>query len=77
MGVMLAAGSVSRIVGPIVIVSSYTAFGTGWTFGSISIFMSFPMILLYFLRDRLTIEAPKEKEVVYEVNMNERNPQQA
>lgn len=72
---MLAAGSVSRIVGPIIIVSSYTAFGTGWTFGSISIFMSFPMVLLYFLRDRLTIESPKEVE--NEVNMNERNAQQA
>lgn len=72
---MLAAGSVSRIIGPIIIVSSYTAFGTGWTFGCISIFMSLPMILLYMLRDRLTIESPKEVE--NEVNMNERNAQQA
>lgn len=72
---MLAAGSVSRIVGPVVIVSAYTNFGTGSTFATISIFMSLPMILLYFLKNRLTIESPKEVE--NEINMNERNPQQA
>lgn len=71
MGIMLAAGSVSRIVGPVIIVSSYTSFGTGWTFGAISIFMAIPMLLLYHLRDRLTITKPDE------VTMTERSAQQA
>lgn len=66
---MLAAGSVSRIVGPVIIVSSYTHFGTGWTFGIISIFMATPMILLYAFRDRLTIEKSEE------VAMTEKNAQ--
>lgn len=68
---MLAAGSVSRIVGPVIIVSAYTHFGTGWTFGSISIFMAIPMVLLYHLRDRLTIDKTDE------VTMTEKSAQQA
>lgn len=71
MGIMLAAGSVSRIVGPVIIVSAYTHFGTGWTFGSISIFMAIPMLLLYSLKDRLTIDKSDE------VTMTDRNAQQA
>lgn len=71
MGIMLAAGSVSRIIGPVMIVSAYTRFGTGWTFGAISIFMTIPMILLYILKNRLTIETSDE------VTMTERNAQQA
>lgn len=59
MGIMLAAGSMSRIIGPIIVVTSYTQFGTGWTFGTITIFMTIPMILLYGLRNRLLIEIPK------------------
>lgn len=68
---MLAAGSVSRIVGPVIIVTSYTHFGTGWTFGSISIFMAIPMVLLYNLRERLIIAKADE------VTMTERSAQQA
>jgi uncharacterized membrane protein YraQ (UPF0718 family) len=68
MGIMLAAGSVSRIVGPVIIVSAYTAFGTGWTFTAISVFMALPMVLLYVLRDRLTIEKNDE------MTMTEKDP---
>lgn len=72
---MLAAGSVSRIVGPIVIVTAYTHFGTGWTFSAISIFMSIPIVVLYYLRERISVESPKVVE--NGVNMNERTqPQQ-
>jgi hypothetical protein len=73
MGIMLAAGSVSRIVGPVVVVTSYTKFGTGWTFGAISIFMIVPMVLLYSLRNRLLIDTPKTIEKP--MNMNEINAQ--
>lgn len=60
---MLSSGSMSRIVGPIIVVSSYNAFGTAWTFGAISIFMILPMILLYVLRNRLIIETPKTDNI--------------
>jgi hypothetical protein len=77
MGIMLAAGSVSRIVGPVIIVSSYTAFGTGTTFAAISIFMAIPMGFLYFYRDRLTIETSKEVENRNGIPMTDKNGNQA
>ncbi|KAG5677633.1 hypothetical protein PVAND_007374 [Polypedilum vanderplanki] len=63
MGIMLAAGSMSRIVGPIVIVASYTEFGLGYTFAWITIFMCIPMILLYSLRNRLITDTPKADNI--------------
>jgi hypothetical protein len=59
MGIMLAAGSMSRIVGPLVVVNSYTALGTGYTFAWIAVFMCVPILLLYVLRSRLIIDTPK------------------
>jgi len=53
MGVMLAAGSMSRIIGPVIIVSGYTNFGTTWTFAVTTAFMTIPMAWLYIVRNRL------------------------
>jgi dipeptide/tripeptide permease len=62
-GMMVASGSISRIIGPVIVVLSYKNFGTGWTFGAISIFMALPMVLLYYFRKRLIIEHPKDESV--------------
>ncbi|KAL7050574.1 hypothetical protein ACKWTF_004128 [Chironomus riparius] len=73
MGIMLASGSMSRIVGPLIVVGSYTSFGTGWTFGWITIFMMIPIALLYVLRHRLSLETPKNLDL----DMANNNPQSA
>lgn len=68
---MLASGSMSRIIGPMIVVSSYTSYGTGWTFGWITIFMSIPMIFLCVLKERLTTESSK----IVEMDLENNNPQ--
>ena len=73
MGIMLAAGSMSRIIGPLVVVGSYTSFGTGWTFGWITLFMIIPIALLYVLRHRLLLDTPKNVDI----DVANNNPQSA
>ena len=63
MGIMLAAGSMSRIIGPVIVVASYTELGMDYTFVWITIFMSIPILLFYSLRDRLILNTPKKDDV--------------
>lgn len=60
---MLSASSMSRIVGPIIILTTYTAFGTAWTFGSIAVVMILPMILLYTLRTNFIDDNAKTESI--------------
>jgi len=63
MGVMLAAGSMSRIIGPVIIVGGYTEFGTAWTFSVTTVFMLTPIIWLYLLRRRIVGKDPKNESL--------------
>lgn len=61
MGVMLSGGSLCRIIGPVIIVSGYTNFGTIWTFSITTLLMLTPIIWFYVLRKRLIPETAKKE----------------
>ena len=63
----------SRIVGPIIVVTSYTTYGTGLTFAWITFFMMIPIALLYVKRHSLLMESPKNVDI----DLVNNNPQSA
>lgn len=69
MGFFTGAGCVSRIFGPLAVGSFYTRYGTTWIFSVTCAMMVFPMIWLYFLRDRLNTNEPAIKTIEM-TNMN-------
>ncbi|CRK92704.1 CLUMA_CG006231, isoform A [Clunio marinus] len=76
MGIMLAAGSMSRIIGPVIIVGGYTKFGTIWTFSVTTIVMIIPIVLLYMLRNRVVGNGSQKIENPNNINMTDVSTQQ-
>ncbi|XP_017772587.1 PREDICTED: major facilitator superfamily domain-containing protein 8-like [Nicrophorus vespilloides] len=73
MGIMTGSGSLSRILGPVLMMQIYTSYGPSWTFGVTSCMLILSVVWLYYISDSLVVEPKETKDVEMEALNEEKS----